>query len=120
MSMVLSGRFSLLLSLFLHIALFSSLCFGGDPSIFTELHVSYSTVSPLGIPQRVCSSLFPFSSIHTSLILHLGHSALLSVQNHKNKFFLSLFLVFFSKKDCSWLLFFLLFCFSLHSYSMRW
>ncbi|XP_057453796.1 monocopper oxidase-like protein SKS1 [Lotus japonicus] len=41
-----------LLSL-LHIALLSSLCFAGDPTVFADLRVSYTTVSPLGIPQRV-------------------------------------------------------------------
>ncbi|KAK2385831.1 Serine/threonine protein kinase [Trifolium repens] len=38
---------------FLHIALFSNLCFSGDPTVYKELHVSYTTVSPLGIPQKV-------------------------------------------------------------------
>ncbi|XP_028753466.1 monocopper oxidase-like protein SKS1 [Neltuma alba] len=38
---------------FLHIALLSALCFAGDPYVFSELHFSYITVSPLGVPQRV-------------------------------------------------------------------
>ncbi|RDY02404.1 Monocopper oxidase-like protein SKS1, partial [Mucuna pruriens] len=45
--MVLSG-----FSLLLHIALLSRICFGGDPTVFTDLHVSYTTVSPLGVPQQ--------------------------------------------------------------------
>ncbi|TKY49857.1 Monocopper oxidase protein SKS1 [Spatholobus suberectus] len=48
MNMVLSG-----FSLLLHIALLSRLCFGGDPTVFTDLRVSYTTVSPLGVPQQV-------------------------------------------------------------------
>ncbi|CAL5201135.1 unnamed protein product [Lathyrus oleraceus] len=38
---------------FLHIALFSTLCFSGDPTVYEELHVTYTTVSPLGVPQQV-------------------------------------------------------------------
>lgn len=41
------------LSLSLLIALFSRLCFGGDPTVSTDLRVSYTTVSPLGVPQQV-------------------------------------------------------------------
>ncbi|KAK7259787.1 hypothetical protein RIF29_25402 [Crotalaria pallida] len=45
---------SSLLSFFLlHIALLLHLCFGGDPTVSTDLHVSFKTVSPLGVPQRV-------------------------------------------------------------------
>ncbi|KAL9321618.1 hypothetical protein ACSQ67_009671 [Phaseolus vulgaris] len=40
-------------TLLLHIALFSTLCFAGDPTVYTELRVSYTTVSPLGVPQQV-------------------------------------------------------------------
>ncbi|XP_054814060.1 monocopper oxidase-like protein SKS1 [Prosopis cineraria] len=39
--------------LLLHIALLSFLCFAGDPTVFFELRVSYTTVSPLGVPQQV-------------------------------------------------------------------
>lgn len=35
------------------IALFQSLCFGADPSVFYDLRVSYITASPLGVPQQV-------------------------------------------------------------------
>ncbi|KAL5190740.1 Monocopper oxidase-like protein SKS1 [Glycine soja] len=48
MKMVLSG-----FSVLLHIVLLSRLCFAGDPTVFTELRVSYTTVSPLGVPQQV-------------------------------------------------------------------
>ncbi|QCD95427.1 L-ascorbate oxidase [Vigna unguiculata] len=40
-------------TLLVHIALLSRLCFGGDPTVYTELRVSYTTVSPLGVPQQV-------------------------------------------------------------------
>ncbi|XP_058721944.1 monocopper oxidase-like protein SKS1 [Vicia villosa] len=46
------SQFSLNL-LFLHITLFSTLCFSGDPTLYQELHVSYTTLSPLGVPQQV-------------------------------------------------------------------
>lgn len=44
-----------LFSLFslVHIALLPSLCFAADPYAFYDLHVSYITASPLGIPQQV-------------------------------------------------------------------
>ncbi|XP_014499783.1 monocopper oxidase-like protein SKS1 [Vigna radiata var. radiata] len=48
MKMVLSA-----FTLLVHIALLSRLCFGGDPTVYTELRVSYTTVSPLGVPQQV-------------------------------------------------------------------
>ncbi|XP_019440896.1 PREDICTED: monocopper oxidase-like protein SKS1 [Lupinus angustifolius] len=51
MSMVFS-TFSLF-SFFFHIALLSNLCFGAGPRVHTDLHVSYQTLSPLGVPQRV-------------------------------------------------------------------
>uniref|UniRef100_A0A2N9HX05 Plastocyanin-like domain-containing protein n=1 Tax=Fagus sylvatica TaxID=28930 RepID=A0A2N9HX05_FAGSY len=35
------------------VALFQSLCFGADPSVFYDLRVSYITASPLGVPQQV-------------------------------------------------------------------
>ncbi|KAG2711089.1 hypothetical protein I3760_04G060600 [Carya illinoinensis] len=37
----------------LHIALLPSLCFAADPYVFYDLHVSYLTASPLGVPQQV-------------------------------------------------------------------
>nr|POE57585.1 monocopper oxidase-like protein sks1 [Quercus suber] len=37
----------------LFIALFPSLCFTADPSIFYDLRLSYITASPLGVPQQV-------------------------------------------------------------------
>lgn len=45
-------RFSLCFFI-LNIALFSTLCFSGDPTVSTELHVSSTTASPLGVPQKV-------------------------------------------------------------------
>ncbi|KAG6657008.1 hypothetical protein I3843_04G054900 [Carya illinoinensis] len=36
-----------------HIALLPSLCFAADPYVFYDLHVSYLTASPLGVPQQV-------------------------------------------------------------------
>ncbi|XP_059450220.1 monocopper oxidase-like protein SKS1 [Corylus avellana] len=44
-----------LFSLFslLHIALIPRLCFAADPYAFYDLHVSYITASPLGVPQQV-------------------------------------------------------------------
>ncbi|KAG7986607.1 hypothetical protein I3843_03G089900 [Carya illinoinensis] len=50
------ARFGLsLFSLFslVHIALLPSLCFSADPYVFYDLHVSYITASPLGVPQQV-------------------------------------------------------------------
>ncbi|KAF5480267.1 hypothetical protein F2P56_001030 [Juglans regia] len=50
------ARFGLsLFSLFslVHIALIPSLCFSADPYVFYDLHVSYITASPLGVPQQV-------------------------------------------------------------------
>ncbi|KAK4285129.1 hypothetical protein QN277_001870 [Acacia crassicarpa] len=44
---------SIALLSFLHIALLSALCFAGDPYVYSELHFSYITVSPLRVPQRV-------------------------------------------------------------------
>ncbi|GAV73650.1 Cu-oxidase domain-containing protein/Cu-oxidase_2 domain-containing protein/Cu-oxidase_3 domain-containing protein [Cephalotus follicularis] len=41
------------LFVFIHIALFSSLCFAGDPFVSYELKLSYITASPLGVPQQV-------------------------------------------------------------------
>lgn len=38
---------------FIHIALFSSLCFAADPSVSYEFRLSYITASPLGVPQQV-------------------------------------------------------------------
>ncbi|CAI8595811.1 unnamed protein product [Vicia faba] len=46
------SQFSLKIFL-LHITLFSTLSFSGDPSIYQEIHVSYTTVSPLSVPQQV-------------------------------------------------------------------
>nr|XP_023929754.1 monocopper oxidase-like protein SKS1 [Quercus suber]POE89078.1 monocopper oxidase-like protein sku5 [Quercus suber] len=40
--------FSLLL-----IALFPSLCFAADPSVFYDLRLSYINATPLGVPQQV-------------------------------------------------------------------
>lgn len=37
----------------LFIALFPSLCFTADPSVFYDLRLSYITASPLGVPQQV-------------------------------------------------------------------
>ncbi|WVZ01122.1 hypothetical protein V8G54_027191 [Vigna mungo] len=48
MKMVLSA-----FTLLVHIVLLSRLCFGGDPTVYAELRVSYTTVSPLGVPQQV-------------------------------------------------------------------
>lgn len=43
------------LSVFLiHITLFVSLCFAGDPFVNYDFVVSYITASPLGVPQQVC------------------------------------------------------------------
>lgn len=43
-----------LFGFFVHIALLSTnLCFAADPTISYEFHVSYITVSPLGVPQQV-------------------------------------------------------------------
>ncbi|KAF5457705.1 hypothetical protein F2P56_021787 [Juglans regia] len=36
-----------------HIALLPILCFAADPYVFYDLHVSYLTASPLGVPQQV-------------------------------------------------------------------
>lgn len=44
---------SLFLVLPIHIALFSSLCFAEDDTIFYDFKVSYITASPLGVPQQV-------------------------------------------------------------------
>ncbi|TYI17785.1 hypothetical protein ES332_A07G048800v1 [Gossypium tomentosum] len=41
------------LLLLIHIALFSTLCFAADPSVFLDFKLSYITLSPLGVPQRV-------------------------------------------------------------------
>ncbi|KAF7824888.1 monocopper oxidase-like protein SKS1 [Senna tora] len=46
------SAFPLFFSL-LHIALLSTLCFAGDPTVYSDLRFSYITVSPLGVPQRV-------------------------------------------------------------------
>lgn len=40
----------------IHITLFVSLCFAGDPFVSYDFVVSYITASPLGVPQQVCSS----------------------------------------------------------------
>ncbi|XP_044504602.1 monocopper oxidase-like protein SKS1 [Mangifera indica] len=42
-----------LLCIFIHIALFSTLCFAADPYVNYALKVSYMTASPLGVPQQV-------------------------------------------------------------------
>jgi hypothetical protein len=63
---------------FLHIALFSNLCFSGDPTVYKELHVSYTTVSPLGIPQKVRSFIFSIHFILSSFFFHLGHFSIAS------------------------------------------
>lgn len=68
MKMVLSA-----FTLLVHIALLSRLCFGGDPTVYTELRVSYTTVSPLGVPQQVPSSFCSFFPIEIALLFHLGH-----------------------------------------------
>lgn len=36
-----------------HIALLPILCYAADPYVFYDLHVSYLTASPLGVPQQV-------------------------------------------------------------------
>jgi len=69
-------------TLLLHIALFSTLCFAGDPTVYTELRVSYTTVSPLGVPQQVPSSSAPSFPFEIPSLFHLGHS------NHQTHFFL--------------------------------
>lgn len=51
--MALSSFLSLL---FIHITLFVSLCFAGDPFVNYEFVVSYITASPLGVPQQVFPS----------------------------------------------------------------
>ncbi|EXC08927.1 Monocopper oxidase-like protein SKS1 [Morus notabilis] len=52
--MALSQSSSLLLCVFVHIALLSAnLCFAADPTISYEFHFSYITVSPLGVKQQV-------------------------------------------------------------------
>ncbi|KAF1891841.1 hypothetical protein Lal_00031651 [Lupinus albus] len=38
---------------FFHIVFLSNFCFCDDPIVSTSLHVSYQTLSPLGVPQRV-------------------------------------------------------------------
>ncbi|XP_050287642.1 monocopper oxidase-like protein SKS1 [Quercus robur] len=45
--------FGVSLFLLLLIALFPSLCFADDPSVFYDLRLSYITASPLGVPQQV-------------------------------------------------------------------
>ncbi|XP_004499654.2 monocopper oxidase-like protein SKS1 [Cicer arietinum] len=59
---------------FLNIALFSSLCFCGDPTVTNELHVSYITVSPLGVPQKVIgiNGKFPGPLLNVTTNNHLS------------------------------------------------
>ncbi|CAJ2638564.1 unnamed protein product [Trifolium pratense] len=58
---------------FLHITLFSNLCFSGDPSVYKELHITYATVKPLGIPQQVIAinGQFPGPLINVTTNNHL-------------------------------------------------
>ncbi|KAK7322444.1 hypothetical protein VNO77_25824 [Canavalia gladiata] len=70
--MLLSG-FSLLLSPFFFFSFFfllhiPRLCFGDNPIVSTELHLSYTTVSPLGVPQQVIAvnGKFPGPLINTT------------------------------------------------------
>lgn len=55
---------------FIHIALFSSLCFAADPSVSYEFRLSYITASPLGVPQQVLFLIFLYllSSFRSLLI----------------------------------------------------
>ncbi|KAL5569947.1 hypothetical protein UlMin_026522 [Ulmus minor] len=59
-------RWSLLfLFALVHIALVSNLCFAADPTTSFEFHVSYITVSPLGVPQQdQIGSFFYFPSLN--------------------------------------------------------
>ncbi|XP_047147034.1 monocopper oxidase-like protein SKS1 [Vigna umbellata] len=68
MKMVLSA-----FTLLAHIALLSRLCFGGDPTVYNELRVSYTTVSPLGVPQQVIAidGKFPGPLINVTTNNHL-------------------------------------------------
>ncbi|KAE8694498.1 Monocopper oxidase-like protein SKS2 [Hibiscus syriacus] len=52
----------------LHIALLSTLCFADDPSVFYDFKLSYITVSPLGVPQRVIAvnGAFPGSVVNAT------------------------------------------------------
>ncbi|KAE9598339.1 hypothetical protein Lalb_Chr15g0079731 [Lupinus albus] len=72
MNMVLSTLS--LFSFFFHIALFSNLCFGAPASLHTDFHVSYKTLSPLGVPQRVSFFLFYFFFfLFNSFFLYYGY-----------------------------------------------
>ncbi|KAI4323842.1 hypothetical protein L6164_023417 [Bauhinia variegata] len=51
--MALCGFSMLSLFSYLQFALLASFCFAADPFVSNELHVSYITVSPLGVPQQV-------------------------------------------------------------------
>ncbi|XP_017442726.1 monocopper oxidase-like protein SKS1 isoform X2 [Vigna angularis] len=68
MKMVLSA-----FTLLVHIALLSRLCFGGDPTVYNELRVSYTTVSPLGVPQQVIAidGKFPGPLINVTTNNHI-------------------------------------------------
>jgi iron transport multicopper oxidase len=39
--------------LLIHIALFSSFSLAADPTVYYDFKLSYITVSPLGVPQKV-------------------------------------------------------------------
>ncbi|XP_062146767.1 monocopper oxidase-like protein SKU5 [Alnus glutinosa] len=57
------------LSVFLiHITLFVSLCFAGDPFVTYDFEVSYITASPLGVPQQVIAinDKFPGPNINVT------------------------------------------------------
>ena len=69
-----------LLGLFLiHIALLLSLCFAEDPFVFYDFEVSYTTASPLGVPQQVCSFITSLSSAFTFLLLSTSSSAITTI-----------------------------------------
>ncbi|KAK8530844.1 hypothetical protein V6N12_013344 [Hibiscus sabdariffa] len=56
------------LLLLLHIALLSTLCAADDPYVFYDFKLSYITISPLGVPQRVIAvnGAFPGPVVNTT------------------------------------------------------
>ncbi|KAF5731074.1 putative multicopper oxidase [Tripterygium wilfordii] len=71
--------FSFYLFHLIYIVLFSSLCFAADPTVSYDFKVSYTTASPLGVPQQVIAvnGQFPGPLINATTNNHV----IVSVQN---------------------------------------